>query len=577
MRHLTMPALLAFLLLLAASAFALPPNWPDGVAPPPPYAPNRVLVSFQPGTPGTEMSEAHRQAGATVLKNLDAIGVQLVAVPAGTVMDKISIYERNPNVQFAVPNYRRYIFLPSTDEGSEPSLGISNNFTEQWGLNNAGQLFGAAVDPVWGTITAPVYQGAPDADIDATEGWGNYPGQAGSGRKIAIIDSGVDCAHPDLSGKCLEDLSFVNDVPTGDEIGHGTHVAAIAAAYTDNNLGTAGVAGGASIGSLKVCYADPLYLSLGVVVGVCEDAAIAEAILYAACLDTPTRAGCVPYHVINMSLAGPQADPVLESAVNAGWAAGVVIVAGAANDYTQVLQYPAAYTNVIAVAATDYFDNLAYFSTFGNSWVDVAAPGHTIFSAVPNALCGNPPDGCYDWLSGTSMSTPMVAGAAAVVSQQLGAGAAASAVRSALESGADKVGALGQNMLAWVKHGRLNLAGALNAASGSGGGGEPGSLHIGDLDGSSSNAGSTWTATVNITVHDANHLPGSGVTVYGAWSGGYSANVSCATNANGQCSVTSGGIPKKNASVTFTSLGLGGANHDPDNDSNGTAITVPKP
>lgn len=575
MRHLSMPVLLAVLLLSVTSALAIPPNWPNGVAPPPPYASNRVLVGFQPGSPGAAISEAHRQAGATVVKTLGAIGVQLVAVPAGTVMDKIAIYERNPNVRFAVPNYRRYIYLPSTNEGSEPTLGISNNFTEQWGLNNTGQAFGAVSDGF--TITAPAYQGVPDADIDAPEAWGSFPAQAGSGAKIAVIDSGVDCTHPDLSGKCSEDLSFAIGVPTGDEIGHGTHVAAIAAAHTDNNLGTAGVAGGASVGSLKVCYADPFYLSLGLIVGVCEDAAIAEAILYAACLDTPARTDCVPYHVINMSLAGPQADPALESAVNAAWTAGVVIVAGAANEYNQVLQYPAAYTNVIAVAATDYFDNLAYFSTFGNSWVDVAAPGHTIFSAVPNALCGNPPDGCYDWLSGTSMSTPMVSGAAAVLSAHLGSAATASAVRSAIENGADKVGALGQNMLAWVKFGRLNLAGALNAPPGSGGGGEPGTMHIGDLDGSSSSNGGSWTATVAISVHDANHVPASGVTVYGAWSGGYSANVSCATNASGQCTVTSGSIPKKNGSVTFTSQNLGGANHDPDGDSNGTAIAVLKP
>lgn len=575
MHRLSMPALLAVLLLFMSSTFAVPPNWPQDVAPPPPFAPDRVLVGFHPGTPAADMSAAHLQAGATVLKTLGAIGVQLVAVPSGMVLDKVAIYERNPNVRFASPNYRRYLYLPATAEGSEPTLGIANNFTEQWGLENTGQAFGAAVDPLFGTIATGVYRGVPNADINAPEAWGSSPESAGTGRRIAVIDSGIDCAHPDLVGKCSEERSFVNGVTVADELGHGTHVAAIAAAYTNNDIGTAGVAGGASLGSLKVCYAEPFYLGLGLVVGVCEDAAIAEAILYAACLDNPPRAGCVPYHVINMSLAGPQADPALESAVDAAWAAGVVIVAGAGNDYTQAHQYPAAYRNVIAVAATDYFDNLAYFSSFGADWVDVAAPGHTIFSAVPNAQCGYPQEGCYDWLSGTSMATPMVAGAAAVVSERMGSAASNAAVRAALENSAATVGALGQNMRAWVLFGRLNLAGAINAGSGSGGG--SGTLHVGDLDGSSTSAGGSWTATVTVAVHDASHAPVAGVPVAAAWSGGYSGNAACTTDASGQCSVTSGGIAKKRGSVSLMVTAPAGPNHDPDGDSNGTTITVLKP
>ena len=488
--------------LLAATAVAAPPHWPAGVEPPPLFAPNRVLVGFEPGTSGLAMSEAHRQAGGNVIQTLDAIGVQVVAVPEGTVLDKIAAYHHNPNVLFAEPNYRRYIYLPATNEGSEPTIGIANNYTEQWGLENTGQAFGVTVDPLFGTLILGAYQGVLGADISAPDGWelvADGAAMAGSGTKIAIIDSGIDCTHPDLmsggASKCVEQINFVSvDVPLDDIIGHGTHVATIAAAYSHNGVGTAGVAGGAFLGALKVCYAE-LYLGL-FIVGVCEDAAIADAILYAACPDG-VPACDAPYHVINMSLAGPENSATIESAVNIASSAGVVIVAAAGNNYTQTMQYPAAYLNVMAVAATDYFDNLASFSSFGPEWVTMAAPGHTIFSAVPNAGCGDPPEGCYDWLSGTSMSTPMVAGAAAVVWAHQGGSATNVSVRAALENGADVTGILGQNMQAWVQHGRLNLASALAA-----GGPAPtplpsqGTIHVGDLDGVSSAEGSSWRATV---------------------------------------------------------------------------------
>jgi thermitase len=552
------------------------------------------LVGFFPGTPGSEKAAAHRSANATVLRSLDAIGVQIVSVPPGTVAQKITQYEHNPNVNFAEPDYRRYIYLPTTNEGSEPGLGIPDNFVEQWALENTGQLFGATVDPLLGTITTGVYQGISGADISAPEGWDliGSPAMAGQGTKIAIIDSGVDCTHPDLlSGgisKCLEEVNFVasSGATLADEIGHGTHVATIAAAYTDNGVGTAGVASGAALGSLKVCYADLFYLSLGLILGVCDDSAIAEAILHAACLDVPARAGCQPYHVINMSLAGPQGTQALEAAVNAAWTEGVLIVAGAANDYTQTPQYPAAYPNVIAVAATDYFDNLAYFSTFGNEWVSLAAPGHTIFSAVPNAFCGNPAEGCYDWLSGTSMSTPLVAGAAAVVWAHQGATATNFSVRQALENGAETTGVLEQNLQAWVQHGRLNLEKAILNESPDNGGGPAGTFHIGDLDGASANAGGTWLATISVRAHDESDGPVTGAHIAGVLtgSGGYTGTFSCTTS-SGICSFTSGNIPKKNATLTAivnsadhaTMSYLASDNHDPDGDSDGTEITLPKP
>jgi thermitase len=383
------------------------------------------------------------------------------------VPDVVAQYRRNPNVRFAEPDYIRPLFQPATNEGSEPTLGISNSFEEQWGLNNTGQAFGATVDPIFGTLTAPAYTGVVDADIDAPEGWALTHGSATV--RIAVLDSGVSCSHVDLDSKCVEEVNFVAEhgSPLDDIIGHGTHVAAIAAAETDNGVGTAGVAWESSIGSLKVCYEDYSLSILGIIQGLCEDADIIEAIVYAA------DAG---YDVINMSLAGPESSQALQDAVDYAWGKDVVLVAGAGNDYSAEKRYPAALENVIAVAATDYFDNLAYFSTFStdsDDWVSVAAPGHVVFSAVPSELCGLAPDdpgGCYDWKSGTSMATPVVSGVAAMLWSYLTSPTNAQ-VRAALENSADTVGALGQNMLAWTRHGRVNLFNALTYESGDPGSG----------------------------------------------------------------------------------------------------------
>jgi thermitase len=431
----------------------------SGAYPQSPFAQDRILVAFNPGTAASDIRSAHSRAGGKVIKTISAIGVEVVAVPAGKVLSTIQQYRLNPNVKFAEPNYQRPLFRPVTNEGSEPVLGISNNFEEQWGLHNEGQSFGATIDPIWGTLIFPAYSGTADADIDAPEGWNLSTGSTDI--NIAILDSGVSCAHVDLDSKCIEQVNFVGEhgSSVSDVIGHGTHVAAIAAAETDNGIGTAGVAQQASIGSLKVCYEDYSLAILGIIQGVCEDADIAEAIVYAADHG---------YHVINMSLAGPQDSAALQDAVNYAWSNGVVIVAAAGNDYGAGRSYPAAYENVIAVAATDYYDNLAYFSNFStdsDDWVSVAAPGHTILSAVPGAQCGvaaNDPLGCYDWKTGTSMAAPYVSGIAALLWSYLETPDNMQ-IRSNIENSADRVGALGKNRRAWTKNGRVNLFRALSS------------------------------------------------------------------------------------------------------------------
>jgi thermitase len=560
------------LCLAYISAVAQPPNpsIPSSV-------PGQVVVGFQPGAAGQARAEAHRQAGATPQRVIAAIDAAIVQVPVGREAAAIAAYESNPNVRYAEPNYLRLLRIPN--EGNDPPLGI-DYFTEQYGLNNFGQgLYYDSYTGETGVIT-----GAVDADIDAPEAWDLDTGSPAV--IVAVLDSGVDCLHADLIGKCIDEQNLGPSTTPDDLIGHGTHVAGIIGAQGDNGIGIAGVSWHTSIAALKVCYEynDWLYG----LIGLCDSAASADGITYAANMG---------YQVINMSYAGPSGSQAEADAAAYAWSRGTLLIAAAGNAYERAPVYPANFPNVVAVAATDWYDNLASFSNFG-SWVSLAAPGYNTFSTLPHALCGisqSDPEGCYGWMSGTSMASPTVAGAAALVWSYMGGAASNASVLLALESGADATGALGQNMLAWTAHGRLNLRGALDAAAAGGGGGGGGggssaeatSVHVGDLDATKINSGSTVSIQVTVEVHYDTEALASGAIVSGNWTGGYQAsNVSCQTptNGSGRCVVASGPIPKRIGSATFTVTGVTDAgglpydavNHDPDGDSNGTTIAVVK-
>lgn len=555
---------------------------------PPSFVSNQVLVAFSPGTPAAEISAAHQRVGGQMLRTIKGIDVQVVSVPAGTVLEKIQLYKRNPNVQYAEPNYLRPLILPS--EGSF-GQGI-DVFDEQWNLHNQGSALQTYVDPETGL---PGWQYTRrGADINATEAWDLEQGDANIW--VAVPDSGVDCSHGDLVGKCMHEEdhvtptvdSFGNPIPELiDQLGHGTHVAGTIAMQTDNGQGGAGVGWNTSIGSFKVCYMESF---VGIAIGSsCQDADIASAI---------TRATDLGYDVINMSFGQAAPSQVVKDALDYASAAGVVLVAAAGNNNNWEKFYPAAYDNVIAVGATNAFDDRAGFSTFSvdddfdpstvnDDWVDVLAPGDPILSTVPTTFCSPPSPQCFQWLRGTSMAAPHVSGVAALVKSYLNlndpGNATGAEVRRRIQDCADTTGAMGQNMLVWSRFGRLNAARALTCGgvappppSGPG-------AHVGDLDDASmTQGGSSWVASVIVTVHDENESLVSGVSVTGtAVHNGGSAGTSCTTDGTGKCTMSLT-LHKKNGTVTFSVEDIGSAyqpqaNHDPDGDSDGSVIIVTKP
>src|SRR5205823_15048136 len=200
--------------------------------------------------------------------------------------------------------------------------------------------------------------------------------------------TGVDAQQPDLVGRVLPGYDFVDDSSdTSDRLGHGTFVAGVAAADTNNGIGIAGVAWNASILPVKVLDRS----------GGGTDAQIAAGITWAA--DNGAS-------VINLSLGGPESSEVLRNAIEYALSKNVVVVAAAGNEASTIPQYPAAYPGVVAVSATDWAGDLTYFSSFG-PWVTLAAPGFEI--------TGTDRDGAYETDSGTSFAAPMVAAVAALV------------------------------------------------------------------------------------------------------------------------------------------------------------------
>lgn len=397
-------ALLAMLLtisiFLTTAVYSAPVSADEGLPPADAaYVPDRIVVKFKEGVSSVHVAQLHASQGTSIVSEIPQIGVQVLSVPPGEVEAKIAAFEADPRVEFAEPDYIAQVAYDPNDPYYRDST--------QWGPQK----------------------------IAAAQAWDLSTGDPNV--IIAIVDSGTDPNHPDLTGKLVAGHNFLDgSADTTDDHGHGTHVAGIAAAATDNGVGIAGVAFDSRIMPLKVYnkYANALYSN------------VSNAIIYAADQGAD---------VISLSLGNYPSSGYMQYAVDYAWDAGCVIVGAAGNDNVSDPFYPAAYGNVIGVSATDQNDAKASWSNHG-SYISVAAPGVSIYSTYWN-------DGStYANMSGTSMAAPHVAGLAALLFSQDGTRTNA-AVRSLIEETADDLGDAGWDQ--YYGYGRINAYRALGTVS----------------------------------------------------------------------------------------------------------------
>lgn len=391
-------------------------------APGPDVVPHQVLVKFRRDISLPLKAATLIAYQAKVVARIARLDVDVIEIPDGTsVEEMVGALSRNPDVVYAEANpFLRALVTPN-----------DSLFRYQYALSNTGQEIGSIPG-------SP--QGQSSADIKAPTAWEETVGTESV--TVAVVDSGVDLAHPDLKNKLKNSgRDFVNnDYDASDDFVHGTMIAGIIAAETNNAEGISGVAWNCKILPVKVLDE----------AGNGTTDKSAQGIIWAA--DNGAQ-------VINLSLGGPVGSETLRSALQYAFDKGVVIVAAAGNTGGAVL-YPAAYDNyVLAVAATDYNDARASFSSVGAE-IDAAAPGVRILTTVPVGYfgAGSLP---YGYAEGTSLASPHVAGLAALL-KSIKSALQPAAIMDIIRYSADDVNA-GQykGKDEFLGYGRINMEKAL--------------------------------------------------------------------------------------------------------------------
>ncbi|KSU89015.1 MULTISPECIES: S8 family peptidase [Priestia] len=314
------------------------------------YIKKEVNVTFKTLLPTEELERMAQEINGNIIKNLNTT----IVFRSNKLSTKelIEYFNRQAIVEFAEPNY---LYLQN-------QIGLPNDllYKEQYQWN----------------LSA----------IQAEAGWDITKGDEHI--IIAVINTGVDLDHPDLRRRLTNGYNVLlnNNFPDDDN-GHGTHVSGIIASETNNHEGLAGVTWYNKIMPIKAMGAKGY--------GTTFD--IAKGIFWA--VDHGAD-------IINMSLGNYQHSSLLKEAIDYAYNKNVVLIAAAGNENTMQPSYPAAFPNVLSVAAVSYTGQRAFFSNYGD-YIDVSAPGVQIPSTYFNQQ--------YAALSGTSMASPHVAGLAGLL------------------------------------------------------------------------------------------------------------------------------------------------------------------
>lgn len=365
------------------------------------YVPGRLIVKFRSHKAMATAVQTWMEADTAVIGEIPQLATVVVRTDEVNFERALRRFQARADVEYVEPDYIGY----PTWTPNDPSYTGG----QQWAL---------------GKIQMPL-------------AWDLARGQ---GAVIAVLDTGVDVNHPELQGRLLPGFSFTDDTTNvADNCGHGTHVTGIIAANTDNGIGIAGVAPEAQILPVKVMERYQVGVSC---YGSYSD--FAAGLIYAT--DHGAR-------VVNMSFGGTTNSTTLANAIAYAANRGVLLVGAAGNNNNSTLFYPAAYTQVIAVAGTDGADARYASSNYGD-WVDIAAPAVGVYSLYSNSS--------YTYMSGTSMAAPHVAAVAGLLLSQNPAYTAAD-LRALLQNNADDLGAPGFDpYFGW---GRLNAYRSLTDSS----------------------------------------------------------------------------------------------------------------
>ncbi|WP_157843142.1 S8 family peptidase [Bacillus sp. FJAT-42315] len=296
--------------------------------------------------------QVHKKAGVKLVRSLPRLGYDVIYIPKSKKFnDVLKVYQNEKTVESISPSVKYKQFAPALGDPKKSKMYHLPMLNIDQAIKQAGKH----------KVT------------------------------VAVVDGGVDYKHPDLQGQLLPPYNAADPSKTPARDMHGTHVAGIIASKANNGLGGYGVNPNA-----KILPVDVFNGKAGA-----NDYTIAEGILYAVSKKVD---------VINLSLGGFGSSPLVEDAIQQAIDAGIVVVAAAGNESTDVYAYPAAYPGVISVGNVDRDKMLSDSSNFGPS-VDVVAPGEDIYNTGYELGKGS----SYATLTGTSMASPMVAGVASLL------------------------------------------------------------------------------------------------------------------------------------------------------------------
>ncbi|MDX8394886.1 MAG: S8 family serine peptidase, partial [Mariprofundaceae bacterium] len=374
-----------------------------------PYVPGELIVKYKSGVTKSVQTGVRDSVNAQVKKKLDLTGSEYWKLGSDiTVFEAMKKLRADPAIEYVEPNYRRYPRAVPNDPG----------FSQQWGMQNVGQLINDPSGAVTGTAAA---------DMNLVKAWDITTGSKNV--IVAVIDDSLEYDHPDLAANMWNNPGeiagdgidndgngFIDDVygwdfrdqdndPRGvpNQDGHGTAVAGCIGAVGNNGIGVVGANWDVSIMAIRMAF---------------DSASIIASFDYAIANGAK---------IINASFGGPFYSQAEFDAVKRLEAAGILLVAAAGNNDVnndQVFDAPSGYyvPNILSVAASDPNDDLVTWSHYGTTSVDVASPGINIYTTMlPRGVSmGNSgADGIsYDYIQGTSFSSPFVAGIAALIKSQ---------------------------------------------------------------------------------------------------------------------------------------------------------------